>query len=76
VSNGAMFLIERPQPNQRRLFVVDCAHAHTEVVMDNYPRPDPARGNQVFGRLIDQHRQAALDDPDVEECACRVPRLS
>lgn len=70
-----MFLVERAQPNFRRLFVVSCEHGLTDVMMDNYPQLDRGRGNEVFGRLIDDHRASILKLTD-EVCECQVRRAS
>jgi hypothetical protein len=68
---GTMFLIERDLKDGGRMFVVDCPHARTEFVSFN-----PPERNALWSQLIDANKKAALDDPDVEVCLCRVPRLS
>lgn len=72
-----MFLIERERPSQRREFIVDCPHGDTKLLVDNFPRTDPARASGIWEHQIKQHRQqmhvafvqGALD----EECKCQVP---
>lgn len=65
-----MHLIERLRSNDV-LYVVDCEHAHTEfeVPHSDHDR-DHERCTSRFGALIRQHKKAAHDDPDMEDCDC------
>jgi hypothetical protein len=71
-------MVERPYPDGRRLFVIDCRHGKTDVIVEDFSRTDPARASGIWTQVIAAHRKSIFDlEHQVCECQPNRPqRLS
>jgi hypothetical protein len=66
---GVLLLLEQPLFSGQRRFVVDCPHARTVLILEDWPHHDAARADGMWAKLIRQHR-AAIWQTERVACAC------
>lgn len=66
-------MLEVPYPDGQRMFVIDCKHGKTDVVIEDFRRTDPARASGIWTQVMDAHRKRIFE-LEHQVCECQPSR--
>lgn len=66
-------MLEVPYPDGQRMFVIDCKHGKTDVIVEDFRRTDPARASGIWTQVMAAHRKQIFE-LEHQKCECQPSR--